>query len=266
MELGPDLVARGAEERAAPIVMTAITTVVVLLPVFFFGSISGQELVHPMAIVLVGGLITSIVANLFVLPALYLRFAPRQEPEPLDFGTEVHEATARAGVAPASATAEHERRRRWKRAHHRRPWVAALVLAGLSLTACANKSTAEEENTGGATVEDGRRQRRQQRHVDRRGGQARRPADGSDRTGRRRGCRSPTPPCCTTPTGAPGPSSRPVTSRSCASRSTVDHIEGDTVYLTDGPRSRQRDRDDRSGASSTAPSRASARTSRRVGE
>jgi Cu/Ag efflux pump CusA len=100
--LGAELVARGSQERVTPILVTTVVTIAAMLPVIFFGSIAGQELLHPMAIVLLGGLITSAVANLFVLPALYVRFAPRREPEPLDFGEDVHEAEpelATAGLA-----------------------------------------------------------------------------------------------------------------------------------------------------------------------
>jgi Cu/Ag efflux pump CusA len=73
-----------------PIVISTVAIAAAFLPVIFFGSIAGQEIIHPMALVLVGGLITSAIANLFVLPALYLRFAPRKEPKPLDFGEDVH--------------------------------------------------------------------------------------------------------------------------------------------------------------------------------
>ncbi len=102
--LGLDLATRGAREAMAPVVMTAVVTAIVMLPVILFGDISGQEIIEPMAWVIVGGLITSTLVSLFVLPALYLRFAPRQEPEPLDFGTE-HEqvepelVTASVGVS-----------------------------------------------------------------------------------------------------------------------------------------------------------------------
>ncbi len=90
MALGVDLVTRGAQERVTPIVISTVAIAAAFLPVIFFGSIAGQEIIHPMALVLVGGLITSAIANLFVLPALYLRFAPRKEPKPLDFGEDVH--------------------------------------------------------------------------------------------------------------------------------------------------------------------------------
>jgi Cu/Ag efflux pump CusA len=69
---GPGLVLRGARERLAPILMTASATGLALLPLVVFGDKPGQEIEHPMAIVILGGLVTSTLLNLFVLPALYL--------------------------------------------------------------------------------------------------------------------------------------------------------------------------------------------------
>jgi CzcA family heavy metal efflux pump len=71
---GPELVLRGAKERLAPILMTATATGLALVPLAIAGSIPGHEIEHPMAIVILGGLITSTLLNLFVLPSLYLRF------------------------------------------------------------------------------------------------------------------------------------------------------------------------------------------------
>jgi CzcA family heavy metal efflux pump len=71
---GPDLVLRGASERLAPILMTALATGLALVPLAVAGSIPGHEIEHPMAIVILGGLVTSTLLNLFVLPSLYLRF------------------------------------------------------------------------------------------------------------------------------------------------------------------------------------------------
>ena len=69
---GPALVLRGAEERLAPILMTALATALALFPIIVTGSKPGQEIEHPMAIVIFGGLLTSTLLNLFLLPALYL--------------------------------------------------------------------------------------------------------------------------------------------------------------------------------------------------
>ena len=71
---GLELVMRGAEERLAPILMTALTTVLALLPIVVGGNLPGQEIEHPMALVIVGGLATSTLLNLFLMPALYYRF------------------------------------------------------------------------------------------------------------------------------------------------------------------------------------------------
>jgi Cu/Ag efflux pump CusA len=71
---GPELVLRGAKERLAPILMTAGATGLALVPLAVAGSIAGHEIEHPMAIVILGGLVTSTLLNLFVLPSLYLRF------------------------------------------------------------------------------------------------------------------------------------------------------------------------------------------------
>ncbi len=71
---GPALVLRGARERLAPILMTALTTGLALVPLAIVGNVPGHEIEHPMAIVILGGLATSTVLNLFVVPSLYLRF------------------------------------------------------------------------------------------------------------------------------------------------------------------------------------------------
>jgi CzcA family heavy metal efflux pump len=76
---GPALVLRGARERIAPIMMTALTTGLALVPLVIAGNIPGQEIEYPMAIVILGGLVTSTLLNLLVVPTLYLRFGkPRQ--------------------------------------------------------------------------------------------------------------------------------------------------------------------------------------------
>ncbi|HEU5118873.1 MAG TPA: efflux RND transporter permease subunit, partial [Isosphaeraceae bacterium] len=77
---GLNLVIRGSEERLAPILMTALSTGLAMLPLVIEGDKPGQEIEHPLAIVILGGLVTSTVLNLFLLPALYAAFAksPRE--------------------------------------------------------------------------------------------------------------------------------------------------------------------------------------------
>ncbi|OLC00184.1 MAG: acriflavin resistance protein [Candidatus Rokubacteria bacterium 13_1_40CM_68_15] len=71
---GPQLVLRGTRERVAPIFMTAATTALALVPLVLLGDIAGLEIVRPMALVILGGLVTSTWLTVLVLPALYLRF------------------------------------------------------------------------------------------------------------------------------------------------------------------------------------------------
>jgi Cu/Ag efflux pump CusA len=86
MEFGKELVLRGSRERLIPILMTVLTTGLALIPLIIGGSIAGQEIEYPMAIVILGGLITATLLNLLVVPSLYLQFGKskrtRQTPEP----------------------------------------------------------------------------------------------------------------------------------------------------------------------------------------
>jgi Cu/Ag efflux pump CusA len=75
----PDLVLEGSSERLAPIAMTALATGLSLLPFVLFGDVPGYEIVRPVAILILGGLFTSTLLNLFVIPALYLRFGASRE-------------------------------------------------------------------------------------------------------------------------------------------------------------------------------------------
>ena len=74
MPFGRALVLRGAGERLSPILMTTLCTALALLPLIVPGSIPGHEIEHPMAVVILGGLVTSTLLSLFVVPILYLRF------------------------------------------------------------------------------------------------------------------------------------------------------------------------------------------------
>jgi Cu/Ag efflux pump CusA len=76
---GPALVVRGARERAAPVLATAAAVAVVMAPLAILGARPGLEIVGPMAVVVLGGLLTTTLVALFVLPAVYLHAAPRPE-------------------------------------------------------------------------------------------------------------------------------------------------------------------------------------------
>jgi CzcA family heavy metal efflux pump len=73
-KFGLQLVLRGAGERLRPILMTAATAGLAILPLVIYGDLPGHEIEFPMAVVILGGLATSTLLNLFILPALYLRF------------------------------------------------------------------------------------------------------------------------------------------------------------------------------------------------
>ena len=83
---GRELVMRGSKERISPIMMTALTTGLALVPLVLTGAIPGQEIEYPMAIVILGGLVTSTVLNLFVVPSLYLRFGKSRKEHPKPTG------------------------------------------------------------------------------------------------------------------------------------------------------------------------------------
>jgi CzcA family heavy metal efflux pump len=68
------MIIRGAEERMTPILMTALAAALALLPIVVSGNKPGQEIEYPMAVVILGGLTTSTILNLFVLPLVYWRF------------------------------------------------------------------------------------------------------------------------------------------------------------------------------------------------
>jgi CzcA family heavy metal efflux pump len=71
---GLPTVLQGSEERLIPILMTAGTAALALLPLVLKGDAPGNEIERPMALVILGGLVTSTLLNLFLLPALYARF------------------------------------------------------------------------------------------------------------------------------------------------------------------------------------------------
>ena len=80
---GPGLVLRGAKERLSPILMTALASALAIAPLVYVGSIPGNEIEHPMAVVILGGIVTSTLLNLFIVPSLYLQFG---RPWKLPFG------------------------------------------------------------------------------------------------------------------------------------------------------------------------------------
>jgi len=74
-----ELVQRSTQERSAPVLMMAITTALAFLPLVLFGNITGLEIVHPMAVIVLGGLVTTTLLTLVGVPAMYLLFGAAPE-------------------------------------------------------------------------------------------------------------------------------------------------------------------------------------------
>ncbi len=76
---GPGLISRGAAERLAPTLTTVLTIGLILVVLILPGNAAGYEIIRPMAIAMLGGLLASAFLSLFVLPILYLRYGSQRE-------------------------------------------------------------------------------------------------------------------------------------------------------------------------------------------
>ena len=81
MSLGEAMLLRGSEERLVPILMTSSCAALALLPLVVRGDLRGQEIEHPMVLVIFGWLVSSTVLDLLLMPALYARFARQRSLE-----------------------------------------------------------------------------------------------------------------------------------------------------------------------------------------
>jgi Cu/Ag efflux pump CusA len=84
MPFGPEVVARGVRENAAPVLATSIITAAAMLPLAVFGSRAGHEVLGPLAVVILGGLVTATLYTLCVVPALYSRLGAGAMPDAVE--------------------------------------------------------------------------------------------------------------------------------------------------------------------------------------
>jgi len=69
-----EMIIRGSQERLVPVMMTAFVASLALLPLVFAKGQPGSEVLHPVAVVIVGGMISSTILDIIVTPALFFRF------------------------------------------------------------------------------------------------------------------------------------------------------------------------------------------------
>jgi Cu/Ag efflux pump CusA len=79
---GQSLILHAASERLIPFLATSVTTIAAFAPFVILGDRPGYEVIRPMAVVLLGGLVTATILILFIVPTLYRRVASSPQGDP----------------------------------------------------------------------------------------------------------------------------------------------------------------------------------------
>jgi CzcA family heavy metal efflux pump len=89
-EFGDAMIVRGTLERLAPVLMTALTAIIGLIPLALGAGQTGKEILHPLAIVVIGGLIDATIMDQIVTPAAFKLFGKYVYCKPIDQGSISH--------------------------------------------------------------------------------------------------------------------------------------------------------------------------------
>jgi heavy-metal exporter, HME family len=99
MPFGPDLVMRGSLERMTPVLMTALSAGVALIPLMIDAHAPGKEILHPVAITIFGGLVSATLLDAFLTPVLFLRYGRKPLQRLID-GVRAEQIAAGRGQSP----------------------------------------------------------------------------------------------------------------------------------------------------------------------
>ncbi|HOT82155.1 MAG TPA: efflux RND transporter permease subunit, partial [Candidatus Defluviicoccus seviourii] len=91
---GTALVMRGSQERLTPVLMTALSAGLALLPLLINADAPGKEILHPVAITIFGGLISATLLDTVLTPLLFHRFGEKPLARLRDHQTELKTAEA----------------------------------------------------------------------------------------------------------------------------------------------------------------------------